>query len=234
MLTIYPSTPIGTFSGVLNCTEATNSTLRSFIFKVVSPKDLKYTNYYSNGVAVNDCGWNRITRNSINFTDSSGIEPSMIEISSTPSDYGDEIFRVGYRSYMDSDSFTQKDVDDGIVYMKPKLSTAVSTSRESVFRITAKDPSGTLIEASVNFNVTYAYCLNATSYSTSLMTPATIPHVIGKSSVSLFESHGLSTWDVKWIVPTIPLGRWEYYCPDKRCDGPGWKILPVNTEIKQV
>lgn len=60
--------------------------------------------------------------------------------------------------------------------------------------------------------------------------------VFSSTVINPLEQMEISTWDYTWNDwPNIlGQGRWEYYCPDKSCPGPGWTSLLAPTVIKQV
>lgn len=63
--------------------------------------------------------------------------------------------------------------------------------------------------------------------------------IVLPSNVAIFETNGLSTWDVQWINwPSIAgQGAWQWYCPDTYCNsnGPGWvQFATLPTTITNV
>jgi hypothetical protein len=232
-ITLFPTTPTGNFTGVLHCSEGEKTVLTQFPFKIVYPQNFRFAGS-PEAVAVTDCVWARLTRESINFTDSSGLEPSMISITYLPSLLGDGIVRNVERDWMPNNVFTQQDVDDGNVFLNPKLLTIMESVRDSSFVVRGSDPSGTMVEATIRFKIAYAYCPRVPSVNPIISTEVAEPVVLNPTSIGFHEAHGLSVWDIVWELPSISVGRLEYYCPDFRCDGgPGWKSLTTST-VKHV
>lgn len=232
LISLSPSTPVGQFAGTLKCTEGNFETTESFSFTIVNPTDLRYVEQPIK--IFSDCGRTKLTATDLQFTDDGGVDGSMIQITYNPSFYGDQFYLDFNRTWMAADTFTQQDINDGLVYFTPKPSTYVDSSRDLQFAFRALDPAGQQVEPTVNYTVQYQFCPIAMQNSVYLITSTSQPVIIGNQVFGLTEVHGLSVWEVSWILPVLPVGRWEYYCPDKLCAGPGWKVAIANTEIKYV
>jgi hypothetical protein len=158
----------------------------------------------------------------------------MIQVTHTASEFGDTLVRSVHRTWMPADTFTMQDIDDGIVYIQPRLNPAMGSERETSMTIRGTDPSGSIIDAIIRFRVQHAFCPRLNNATVTLTTQAGVPVVLTGAIMGLYEAHGLSVWDIRWNTPTIQGGRLEYYCPDSRCEGPGWRMLPASGVLKHV
>ncbi|KAJ3359751.1 hypothetical protein HDU91_004826 [Kappamyces sp. JEL0680] len=158
----------------------------------------------------------------------------MIIITPSISSDGDTIITTNPYSWMTAGTFTQLDVNAGYIKVQPALITNVLSSRLATINVQAQDPTANLVNTNVKVTVAWQFCPVGSTASPQIRTSdSTTPVVIAAASLNITEPHGMSIWDIEWKVSALTGGKLEWYCPDSRCAGPGWKTLVLPATIQQ-
>lgn len=225
-----PTASLGLYNGTATCSHGSASSILNFPFYIVYGQNMASSSSVIKR-SIPDCVDTTISQSSMDITVDGSILPFMITITPSVSTNGDAFKLNGV-----SRNFTQKNVNDGLVTVSPALLTDVYSTRDASIPYVAQDPSASYFQSNALFSVVYTYCPTVTPPATLLLTSdSSTPVVVPTSLTGLSEKHSLSVWDVEWKIQSNPgAGRWEWYCPDPNCGGPGWKILIPPAIIKQV
>lgn len=224
-----PTVALGQYSASVACSEGAFNSTTIFNYIVVFGRTFVSNMTAITPPTVPDCIPTVIDPSTLSFSDDGGVTASMIVIQAGISTKGD------YLAKANIGTFNQIDVNNGSVYFQPSLISNVKSSRIASVPITALDPSANTITTSALYNVQYTYCPQTATSPIQLTSnnfdPAST--VLSDSLFSMVEPHGLSVWDISWAISSIPVGRYEWFCPDSACGGPGWIILLLPATIKQ-
>ncbi|KAI8910887.1 hypothetical protein EDD86DRAFT_203859 [Gorgonomyces haynaldii] len=226
-VTLPPSQATGTYSVLFNCSaESSINTLNS-TFYIVNPT---YLQRVQQTVIrrIPDCVPSIVDLASLSFNFNGGVTASMIRITPSLSAAGDAMNTTSLSPGMPSGSFSQQAIADGQVSIYPVSLDTISASRLATLTIVALDPAANIVTTNVKFTIYYGYCPIAPATG-SLVSGSGTPAVITTSVLALTETHGMSVWDVEWRTPSLSNGRFEYYCPDSLCGGPGWVTFSGST-----
>ncbi|KAI8924945.1 hypothetical protein BC831DRAFT_286938 [Entophlyctis helioformis] len=131
--------------------------------------------------------------------------------------------------------FTQADINArNVAFIPPTLSHLGTSSTVSV-AFTVSNTLGDSASGTISFAVTSAVALALGNNPATVTTRSMSPFVLGTSQIGLVEQHRFTTWEATWTWPSIPgMGVWEWYCPDKLCNGPGWvQFAKLPTTVQQ-
>ena len=231
-ITLYPDQALGNYAANVSCTASGRTQTTSFTISVVNPTSLQRTTQSTIPI-IPDCVNTTVTTAALSATADGGVADSMIRLGGFPSENGDVIWPSQTIQGVPYGYFTLQSIKDGLVKVQPKLLDRIGLRKSISIPIEISDPAGHLINDDVKYEVVQSYCPLGSSLA-QLRTTG-VPVVITSQHLALKEAHGLSVWDVEWILPTPSFGFFEYYCPDGACGGPGWLQLPgFVTKISQV
>jgi hypothetical protein len=224
ILTIPPNCSIGYYEGHISCIEGELTSSSTFTFKIVRPDNFSRIEP-KNVARIPDCGVSLIKGIDLDFYLTGGVEPSMIRLISMGNEDGDTFLYNITRSWLPPNTFTLEDVMDGLIYLRPST-VGIMDVKNSKLDIWAIDPLGTLIETNLDYIVHWDFCPIFNSSSIILESMNGLPVILTSELIHIKETHGLNLWNVELMLPDLPIGTWEYYCPDLLCDGPLWKVMP--------